>query len=370
VTRIRNKKTTSLLLIVVVVASLCAVNASPLSVSAAAALDSSTPQTANFGSVPLHYARYGNGPIIAAPDAANELSELSVIKAKGLISNPIDNYYLYTAPHDNPGGVYLYTSPAPEGPWTLYSQTPVIQKSILRNGNVSHVSSPWVVWNDETHKFYCYFHAGFSPSDQQKTFLAISANGISWTLPSTAPTLDVGPAGTWEALYVAYAVVAKVGSNWYMWYEGSSTGSTVAIGLATSKDGRNWAKYSGNPVLSADKSIGEPTSPGAMTGSVYYNSDNGGTFYLLYGVGELGHRTTNIAQTKDGHTITRYTNNPILAPSANGWDSACAAGAVLLYDNGTYYLFYLGGSGSSISNIYIGLASNPPNRAPTADTGR
>ena len=322
----------------------------------------SAPPTTTFGSIPVNYTRYGNGPILTPPTATNELSELSVIKAKGIISNPIDNYYLYTAPHNEPGGVYLYTAPTPEGPWTLYSQTPIIQNSIFNNNDVSHVSSPWVVWNDDAHKFYCYFHAGFTQTGLQVTYLATSTNGISWTLYSTNPVLSVGDGHAWDSYYVAYAVVARVSSsNWYMWYEGSSDGSDVAIGLATSTDGVRWTKYSGNPVLSADPSIGEPTSPGAMTGSVYYNSDNGGTFYLLYGLGEMGARNTNLASTQDGHTFTRYANNPILAPSASGWDSACAAGGVLFYDSGTYYLFYLGASGNEISNIYVGLASSPPN---------
>jgi hypothetical protein len=89
------------------------------------------------------------------------------------------------------------------------------------------------------------------------------------------PILEAGPAGAWDAHGIERVAILRLAANdWRMWY--SCTGTNRAIGLATSKDGVTWTKYSGNPVF-------RPTEPWegtflSPTSVVQVN----GRFYLYY----------------------------------------------------------------------------------------
>ena len=81
---------------------------------------------------------------------------------------------------------------------------------------------------------------------------ATSTDGISWT-KHAGPVLVPGPAGSWDNSSVALGSVLWNNTLFMMWYTGNNptTFANGAVGLATSKDGVSWTKYSGNPVLTA-----------------------------------------------------------------------------------------------------------------------
>ncbi|MBI4243625.1 MAG: hypothetical protein HY606_06005, partial [Planctomycetes bacterium] len=74
--------------------------------------------------------------------------------------------------------------------------------------------------------------------------------GVDWVKYEGNPVLTLGAYGSWEADHVHNAVVIKEGTIYKMWYNGYD-GQRSRTGYATSPDGVNWTKYSGNPVLSA-----------------------------------------------------------------------------------------------------------------------
>ncbi len=89
------------------------------------------------------------------------------------------------------------------------------------------------------------------------------------------PILTAGPEGAWDAAGIERSAVIRLKrDDWRMWY--ACTGQKHSIGLATSKDGVNWTKYSGNPVLT-------PTEPWERAylspSSVLFVN---GRFYLYY----------------------------------------------------------------------------------------
>ena len=67
------------------------------------------------------------------------------------------------------------------------------------------------------------------------------------------PVLAAGEKGQWDDDGIERVAVIRLAPNdWRMWY--ACTGQRRSIGLATSKDGVQWTKHPGNPVL-------EPTEP-------------------------------------------------------------------------------------------------------------
>ncbi|MBI2890820.1 MAG: SUMF1/EgtB/PvdO family nonheme iron enzyme [Nitrospirae bacterium] len=84
--------------------------------------------------------------------------------------------------------------------------------------------------------------------------LATSPDGVAWTRYASNPILWTGDTGQFDDTSVQNPRVIKVGSLWYMFYEGVKKSGVMAIGLATSLNGVNWTKSDSNPVMSATHS--------------------------------------------------------------------------------------------------------------------
>jgi len=82
--------------------------------------------------------------------------------------------------------------------------------------------------------------------------LAVSADGEFWARIGNQPVLPRGGPGQWDENYACeHAVVLRLApNNFKMWYSGGVQRSSEGIGCATSPDGINWTKFSGNPIFS------------------------------------------------------------------------------------------------------------------------
>ena len=78
--------------------------------------------------------------------------------------------------------------------------------------------------------------------------LAPMSAKTEWIKYSNNPILNLGLSGSWDDYNVSNQSVIKDGDIYKMWYEGFD-GSKRYIGYATSTDGINWIKYSGNPIF-------------------------------------------------------------------------------------------------------------------------
>lgn len=126
------------------------------------------------------------GPIILdfkdhAYNPCNDLIFPSIVKTKARLATPLDNYYLYYAPHDPPGGVCLAHAPAIEGPWAEYNPNPRISKEWPPHYKVGHVSSPHAFWNAAESKLFVFFHG-----DNDQTQYAVSEDGINFEYAGVA----------------------------------------------------------------------------------------------------------------------------------------------------------------------------------------
>jgi predicted GH43/DUF377 family glycosyl hydrolase len=135
--------------------------------------------------------------------------------------------------------------------------------------------------------------------------LAISQDTCkSFTEYSENPVLQNGPG--WESSDVSSPIVWVEGGTWYMLYEGR-TGALGKIGLATSANGKEWSKYSGNPVL-------QDGPPGAWDDVWVCSGDLvkiGSTYYLFYHGWNGSIVRCGMATSSDLHSWTRYNENPL-----------------------------------------------------------
>lgn len=165
----------------------------------------------------------------------------SVIKASDYFSNPLGEYYLYYAPHDAPGGISLAYSNSINGPWTEYSNNPLIPNNWQPFYNVSHVSSPHIIWNSSENKMFMYFHG-----ENNTTRLATTTDGINFNYDSkVVGCSDLG----WNSCQVSYArvyehTIPSKGNKYLMLLmgqgdpEGAPTGRKIYYGW--SNNGRDW----------------------------------------------------------------------------------------------------------------------------------
>lgn len=226
-------------------------------------------------------------------DPEHTYSELifpSVIKASDYFANPLGTYYMYYAPHDAPAGIYLAYSNSPTGPWTRYSDIPIITRKWVTqvtgsSSLISHVSSPHAIWvPDETtdKKLYLYFHG-----ENTDTRLAKSNDGIHFTYDKTV----ISTSGTYKKIdglsEVSYARVYRYtmpskGNRYTMVIMGNN-GGTRKIYLCWSGEARNW-RCQNNALITpnSSESGGQFGGPQAA-GPVYFPWK--GKHYVVFNAG-------------------------------------------------------------------------------------
>ncbi len=214
---------------------------------------------------------------------------------------------------------------------------PVFSPDSLSDWDGGHVRSSAVIYNGSE---YLLYYMGSTNAFDDQIGLAVSSDGIHWQKAQPDPVIARGDSGAWDAMRVYHPEVLFDGSIYRMWYAGYD-GKNMRIGLATSTDGKTWQKYAKNPVLD----LGEP---GAWDdfgvwpngGSLYRD----GTFYLYYsassseepGIGRLG-----LAVSSDGIHWTRAPENPILSEGSSAhWDQNGLGPATVISDGQSYKMWY------------------------------
>jgi len=149
--------------------------------------------------------------------------------------------------------------------------------------------------------------------------------------------LDKGLAGSWDSQMVREpSVIYDYGTKIYsMWYAGTASWPVFKIGYAESLDGIVWTKSASNPVFSG--------TPGGWDGfQVYAPSvvfDNG-TYHMFFSGTDdkmSARWSTGHATSSDGIVWTETARNPILIPDGTN-DSLDYVGA--MNDSGAWKLWY------------------------------
>lgn len=116
-----------------------------------------------------------------------------------------------------------------------------------------------------------------------------------------------------------------------------------------------WVDFAGNPILS--KFNNGYDSKGISHPVILYEN---GSYKMWYnGMSEEGGSFTFYATSADGINWERRSNTPVFLPSdGNGWDNKAVYTRSIIKENGTYKLFYAGYS-STTNRWQIGMASSP-----------
>lgn len=286
------------------------------------------------------------------------------------LENPLGRYYLYTAPHDAPGGIILLYADSLAGPWTQYGSTPVIARTWPKDdgsGNhysVSHVSGPDPIWNPEDGLLYLYFHG-----ENHTTRWATSSDGIDFEYGGEALNFQDGNSIIRNGVVVNETITERSygrvfrhpsptgGVRWgmlYMDHRGDPT-YTRRVRLAESVDGRNWTVRQ-DFVITGDELAGAHVSGGNLW------TWNGQNYVVYHGsAGRTIARAVDPAFTQLGEPVVLHESTGL------GADVGGVKSPEIITDETGTYLFYTGNQGAAGTNETVRWARIDPS-APLHDS--
>lgn len=164
------------------------------------------------------------------------------------LDDRIDDYYMYYAPHDPPGGICLATAPSPLGPWTEYNDNPLITRCDPPHYDLAHVSSPHTLWIEEERQFFCFYHG-----DNDVTRFSSSKDGVHWVYENISITVEDLPPSESISYNRVYRHLHEGGNYIQIIVQYHPTRQGIYI--ARSADARNW-RVDDMPVLTPDNVAG------------------------------------------------------------------------------------------------------------------
>lgn len=285
----------------------------------------------------------------------NEVIFPSVFNAGKYLSKPLGKWYMYYAPHENPGGISLAYADSLDGPWTEYTNNPLIKNVVPKKYSVPHVSSPDAVWNPyvtgkDNGKVILYFHG-----DNGQTRWAYSEDGVNFKYGGLSITNKMGGSQVTESSYARvfpHPDTTQTKYRWAMFYMGNEKDNIRRIRLAESFDGKTWT-------VSPDYVV----APGTEEGKNVSGADLWewfGQLYIIY----HGSSGKIYARTID-KTLRNVGTTPILLHQSSGVgdDVGRCAAAQVITDGGTTYLYYESGGRLSADIAFAkttGLPMLPP----------
>jgi regulation of enolase protein 1 (concanavalin A-like superfamily) len=259
----------------------------------------------------------------------NEYIFPSAFHAGAHIENPLGEWYLYFAPHDNPGGIALMYGDSPAGPWTEFADNPIIENEWLPHyAAVPHVSSPDAFWNEEEQKLFVYYHG-----DNGTTRFATTTDGYTFEYGGVAVTNAEGGPGTTETSYARVFEHPDPDSEfgYAMFYMDNTQPNIRRIRLAESVDGRQW-QVRPTPVVIPGAVEGQNVSGGNL-----WEWD--GQLYVIYHAssGTIYARTIDKTLTQVGQPLELFKSSGV------GADVGRAAAPDIVTAGNDTYLFYESG---------------------------
>jgi len=168
---------------------------------------------------------------------------------------------------------------------------------------------------------------------------AVSTDGTNWTNPYSYPILTHGEPGSWDAIAISPGAIIKEESGYKMYYVGwSYPYDHWHIGLAVSEDGINWEKYP-EPVLYGTTDWEYRIAPSSVIkiDSIYY---------LYYFGNGTGNTKIGVATSFNGINWTRFTGNPILEATQT-WEGYGIYEPSVILDEGIYKMIYVNQSSNA-----------------------
>ncbi len=227
---------------------------------------------------------------------------------------------------------------------------------ILRPGPAGQWDEQYVIWPHILKEVNIYRMYYQSGGANYKIGYAESLDGINWTKLSDNPILNIGHDGTWDRLRVGHPFVLKDGYEYKMWFSGHD-GSRWRIGFATGAYGSKFKKEPSNPVLNLGP-LGSWDDYGIGAPSILYQN---GTYKMWYVGTEGGPNTDKIgyATSSDGLVWSKYYQNPVLKPSPpETWDDTLVGYPSVIFNGAEYLMYYNAITFVGDPNGKIGIANS------------
>lgn len=178
-----------------------------------------------------------------------------------------------------------------------------------------------------------------------KAGYATSVDGVNWNKYSGNPILSSNPNDPTDNNVHTPRVINDNGI-YKMWYTASPNDtSNFSIKYATSTDGINWMR---------DTSINFPAQAWDNGLRVYPFVLKVGSEYKMWYSSYTGIWKIGLATSNDGVNWTPYAGNPILYPTKS-WEGRDLDGSSLLYNGSEYEIFYHGSSNLSYATSTDGI---------------
>lgn len=250
------------------------------------------------------------------------------------------------------GSIYIYVTwgQGQNQGWIDFPGNPVLTKRNIYYENFG-VSEPAIIYENNLYKMW---YVGDAGSAVHYVMYAESQDGINWTHPYSGPVLSPGPLGTWDSHSVVPGAVIKEDGIYKMYYSGwSDKNAPWHVGLATSIDGIIWIKNQ-NPVF-----IGGTGGDFQIKATSIVKNDN--TYLMYYLEGYFAQSwSINLATSTDGLNWTKYSGNPILT-TTNTWEGIGVLSPSIMKENDTFRMVYqaMNNSGFGLATSQDGMNWTP-----------
>ena len=298
--------------------------------------------------VPGLWTKYANNPVLSG-GGAGSWDEVWLFDPSVIVDGTTYKMW-YTGYGSSPPGRIGYATSSDGIDWTKFDGNPVLSEG------------PAGSWDEEGPRWgsvlldggvYKMWYTGRDASGVNRIGYATSSDGIVWNKYDGNPVFDVGAPGSWEDRHVLYPTVIKDGGVYKMWYTGWKSGGGVKIGYATSNDGIDWTRYSGNPVLTWGPS-GNWDDEAVYAAHVLLN----GVYHMWYSGSDGVEYEIGYATSSDGISWTKHLANPVITTGPEGsFDSEGADYPCVVLDGNTYKMWYVGESADGL--LRIGYAYAP-----------
>ena len=195
------------------------------------------------------------------------------------------------------------------------------------------------------------YFAMMNTSGPKQTYTSIKETAsLPWMLKGVV--LDLGNHGDYDDKSIESPIIVKMGPGSYvMWYRGQTFSDQIGrVMRATSTDGLTWTK-TGVVMLPTETCEGDKVDPMSV---IYEN----GIYKMWYG-GEGNGGCACYATSPDGINWTKYSGNPVLRKTNGSWDNEGAGGQHTIIRVGDkYYMYYKGYGSAAPGWTFYGLAES------------
>ncbi|WP_417388185.1 hypothetical protein [Gimesia sp.] len=237
--------------------------------------------------------------------------------------------------------------------WKREAQNPILPPRAAGNFDSTRCMNPWVVRQENQ---YQMFYAGGDDKGLHRIDIATANVDDITNWERRGPLFETGQPGSFDARWCVLPHAIRMAKDrWHLYYTGNSgqgTGlsSFPGIGLATSADGKNWSRFSQQPVLARSGEPGTPDAIGIAGGSVIQvTRSDGATEWRFYYTGcpTVGkphplnqQKTICLAVSEDGIHWKKQGTIMLRDPERDYENVGVAGPVVLQRDDGSFQMWY------------------------------